>query len=52
MVCTQQMRFEIGDDHTKLLEGIGGCPGNLIRIPNPVTRKKIADVIAKFEGIS
>ena len=52
MVCSQQMRFVIEGDCIKSVEIIGGCPGNLIGISKLVQGMKIADVIAKFEGIS
>ena len=51
-VCSESMRFEIEGDTVKKVEIIGGCPGNLIGISRLVAGMKIADVIAKFEGIS
>lgn len=51
-VCSESMKFEIEGDTVKQVEIIGGCPGNLIGISRLVQGMKIADVIAKFEGIS
>ncbi len=51
-VCSESMKFEIEGDTVKKVEIVGGCPGNLIGISRLVEGMKIADVIAKFEGIS
>ncbi len=51
-VCSESMKFEIEGDTVRKVEIVGGCPGNLIGISRLVQGMKIADVIAKFEGIS
>ena len=51
-VCSELMKFEIEGDTVRKVEIVGGCPGNLFGISRLVQGMKIADVIAKFEGIS
>ena len=49
--CSREIHFELEGDTLKSVQFIGGCDGNLKGITSLVTGMKVADVIAKLEGI-
>lgn len=49
--CSQRILFEINDGIVENVQFIGGCNGNLQGISKLVEGMKVADVIARIEGI-
>ena len=49
--CSKEIHFELEGDTLKSVQFIGGCDGNLKGITSLVTGMKVADVIAKLDGI-
>ena len=50
-VCSQEIHFELDGDTIKSVEFIGGCSGNTQGIASLVKGMKVADAIARLEGI-
>ena len=50
-VCSQEIHFELDGDTIKSVEFIGGCSGNTQGIASLVKGMKVADAIARQEGI-
>ena len=50
-VCCKLMQIRIKDDIIQDVEFVGGCNGNLKGIGSLVEGMKVADVIARLEGI-
>lgn len=50
-VCSQEIHFELDGDTIKSVEFIGGCSGNTQGIARLVKGMKVADAIARLEGI-
>ena len=50
-VCSQEIHFELDGDTIKSVEFIGGCSGNTQGIASLVKGMKVADAIARLDGI-
>ena len=50
-VCSQEIHFELDGDTIKSVEFIGGCSGNTQGIASLVNGMKVADAIARLDGI-
>lgn len=51
-VCSRKMDIEVENGVVKSLKVLGGCDGNLQGIARLIPGMKVADVIAKLEGVS
>jgi len=50
-VCSQSIHFDIEDNKIHNVSFVGGCNGNLQGLSRLVKGMKVADVIAKLEGV-